>query len=380
MKVLFLSSWYPSAENPAFGVFVKEHAKAIHTTSAEIVVLAVLVFRSGDLLKIHVKDYKDESGIRTIEIIIRSRFRDIIHHLVWFQKQIVYHYFRKLILKNFQPDIIHSNVIFPAGITGDFIARKINKPLIITEHWSKIGDLLRKPVFSASARKAYTKARAILPVSEFLRNHLLDLLPDLPPTKLRVVPNIIDSETFAYVEKEVSDELRFCALATWATKRKPDKLPELFIEALNNFHLKTGKKVRLTMLGGGDRLDELKALASKQSYPIEFAGSIPKPDIALQMQKADFFVHASTIETFGVVVAEALMTGTPVICSRVAALPELVNQSNGVLCENSVESWVDGIEKAVITTFDNQKIAQTVRDKFSYRAVGRKIEDIYKDL
>ena len=134
------------------------------------------------------------------------------------------------------------------------------------------------------------------------------------------------------------------------------------------------------MLGGGDRLDELKALASKQSYPIEFAGSSPKPDIALQMQKADFFVHASTIETFGVVVAEALMTGTPVICSRVAALPELVNQSNGVLCENFVESWVDGIEKAVITTFDNQKIAQTVRDKFSYRAVGRKIEDIYKDL
>ena len=86
MKVLFLSSWYPSAENPAFGVFVKEHAKAIHTTSAEIVVLAVLVFRSGDLLKIHVKDYKDESGIRTIEIIIRLRFWDIMNYLVWFEK------------------------------------------------------------------------------------------------------------------------------------------------------------------------------------------------------------------------------------------------------------------------------------------------------
>ncbi len=380
MKVLFLSSWYPSAENPAFGVFVKEHAKAIHTASAQITVVPVLIFRSKNILKINVNDYRDESGIRTVEITVRSRFRDIIHHLVAFQKKLVYYYCRKLIFSDFRPDIVHSNVVFPAGITGDYIARKISKPHIITEHWSKIGDLLQKPVLSASARKAYTNASAILPVSDFLRNHIHNLLPELPLSKLRVVPNIIDAQTFAYHEKEISDEIRFCALATWAKKRKPDKLPELFIEALNIFHQKTGRKIRLTMVGGGDRIDELKALASLQSYPVEFAGPVPKPEIAKQMQKAHFFVHASTIETFGVVIAEALMTGTPVICSGVAAIPELVSESNGVLCDNTAEDWVKGIENAVGRTFDNRKISETVRDKFSYRAVGQKIEDVYKNL
>lgn len=380
MKVLFLSSWYPSAENPAFGVFVKEHAKAIQTTSAEIVVVAILVFRSRDFLKKNVLDSVDESGIRTVKIILHTRFRDFIYHFIPLQKRIVYRYVKKHILADFTPDFIHSNVVFPAGMIGDFISRKIKKPHIITEHWSKIPGILSKPFLSSLAIKSYQNAVAILPVSEFLKSNILNLLPDLSPEKLHVIPNIIDRKTFSFEEKQNSDEIRFCALATWSTKRNPDKLPELFIEALNSFHQKTGRKILLTILGGGNRLDELKALASKQSYPVEFTGPVPKPEIALQMQKTHYFVHASTIETFGVVIAEALMTGTPVICSNVAALPELVNESNGVLCENTVESWVAGIEKAVMTTFDNKKISETVRDKFSYLAVGQKIEDVYKNL
>jgi len=68
------------------------------------------------------------------------------------------------------------------------------------------------------------------------------------------------------------------------------------------------------MIGGGDRVDELKKLCDQQPYKIEFLGYQTKEEIALILQNSDFLVHASTIETFGVVLVEAMMTGTPVIC------------------------------------------------------------------
>ena len=382
MKVLFLTSWYPSPENQAFGIFVKEHAKAVHTiASAEIIVFAFLFVRSGDLFSMNKRDYVDENGIRTFEITIKSRFRDVFYHLMPFQKRMAYRYFKKNISPDFQPDIIHSNVVFPSGIIGDYIAKKIKKPHIITEHWSKIASVLQKPYLSTLARNSYKHAAFILPVSDFLKSRILQLIPGLSSEKLISIPNIIDGQTFKFDKKDISSsEIRFCAVATWATKRIPDKTPELFIEALNILAKKTEKSIHLTMIGGGDRISELKALADKQDYPIDFTGALSKPEIARILQKTNFLVHASTIETFGVVTAEALMTGTPVICSNVGALPELVNDTNGVLCENTVESWLNGVEKALATSFDNQKIAESVRNKFSYKSVGQKIEEVYKSI
>lgn len=57
------------------------------------------------------------------------------------------------------------------------------------------------------------------------------------------------------------------------------------------------------MIGGGDRLNDLKELCSKNELEAYFTGYIPKKLIAEHLQQADYFVHASTIETFGVVVA-----------------------------------------------------------------------------
>jgi len=81
-----------------------------------------------------------------------------------------------------------------------------------------------------------------------------------------------------------------------------------------------------------------------------------------------------------VVLVEAMMTGTPVICSNVAALPELINETNGVLCDNTVESWVEGIEKALNLKFNTEEIAEKVKNEYSLESVGKKIYSVYKEL
>ena len=98
MKVLFVTSWFPSKNNPGFGIFVKEHAKAIYSAGVEIVVLAILVERSTSFFNLKVQDFRAESDIRTIQINISSKFRDLIYHFIPLQRQIAFKYYKKIII------------------------------------------------------------------------------------------------------------------------------------------------------------------------------------------------------------------------------------------------------------------------------------------
>ena len=381
MKILFISSWYPTPANPNFGVFIKEHAHAIKDAGNEIVVLALVIHQSQDNYSTKVTDVLDEVGVRTVILEINTRFRDLIYHLVPFQSHLLKSLFKKKISPDFFPDIIHSNVIFPAGMIGDSLALTLKKPHIITEHWSRINGLLDKPILSGMAIRAYERAKRILPVSEFLKDRMESLLPSVDVLKYRIIGNVIDSQLFYYKAKEPLEScIRFCAVATWMNKKIPDKMPEMFIEALALLQKELKQTIVLTLIGGGDKVEELRQMCVDSHLKAELPGYKTKNEIARYLQSTDFFVHASTIETFGVVTAEALFCGTPVICSNVGALPELINDSNGILCENNVESWLSGIKKALSTTYKHYLIAEDIKTKFNLSNIGQEINSVYSEF
>jgi glycosyltransferase involved in cell wall biosynthesis len=378
-KILFISSWYPTSLNPNFGVFVKEHAKAINSTGNEIIVLAIVVHRTNDFYKKSITDNYDENGIRTIEIEIYSKYRDTIYHFIPLQYRIVLSTYKRLIEKEFVPDVIHSNVIFPAGIIGDKLSKRLKKPHFITEHWSRINGFVKKPILGKWGIKALQNATKVFPVSKFLKTKIVEAVPSLDTKKIVVIGNVVDSEIFNFsADRNNNSTLRFCAIATWNTKRIPDKLPDLFIEALSEWQKRTNQKAELVIIGGGNRLEELEQHCKLKNICATFTGYLPKEKIASILKQSNFLLHASTIETFGVVVAEALLCGTPVICSDVGALPELIQDGFGVLCNNTVYDWTEAIEKGTKIAFDNQKIASSTIEKYSLREIGKTIVNNYE--
>lgn len=377
MNILFLSSWYPTVNNPSFGVFVKEHAAAIHTTGNNLVVLALVVQKSKKIFSVSYSEKIDENGVRTVTAEVYTRFFDIVHHAVpiqyWYMKKI----YEKCVAPNFNPDIIHANVIFPCGIMGYWFSQNLKKPLFITEHWTRVARFAKQPFLSRWGKAAYKHAAAIMPVSRYLQSNIQTAF-GIDAQKFYPVGNIIDTDKFQYKSKEKADDvIKLCSIATWNKMKTPAKQPELLIKAIGLLPENMRQKIYLTMVGGGDKLDELKALCALTGVNTEFTGYLPKEKIAHILQESHFFVHPTLIETFGVVIAEALSTGTPVICSNVGALPELVNETNGVLCENTLEDWVEAIKKAFSVNFDNKKIAEDVNNKYSKETIGKEIYTVY---
>ncbi len=381
MKILFISSWYPTLKNLNYGIFVKEHASAIKSSGNEIVVLAIVLHRSNKLWSKKLSDSIDNNGIRTILIEISTCFYDYVYHALPLQYIILKCRYTNYLQKDFKPDIVHSNVIFPAGILGYWLAKSLKKPHIITEHWTRVRNFSHMPLLSRWGKKAYQNAVKILPVSIFLHNEILQSFKISDSKKFTIIGNVIDSKTFCFKEKKTNNnQLKLCSIATWSHLKHPAKQPELLISAVSELQKEIKQTIQLTMIGGGSKVDELKELCRSKSVNAVFTGYLDKLEIAKYLQDADFFVHPTNIETFGVVVAEALLTGTPVICSNISALKELISDSNGILCENNINDWIRGIKLATETKFDGKQISLNLFKKFDCNNIGIEINSVYNTL
>ena len=82
---------------------------------------------------------------------------------------------------------------------------------------------------------------------------------------------------------------------------------------------------RLCFVGGGERLDRLRALAaaSPAASSIEVLGQIDDDQVARLFRRARLFTMLSEVEGFGLVFAEAMSHGVPILTSRQDASQEI---------------------------------------------------------
>ncbi|MBK8884647.1 MAG: glycosyltransferase family 4 protein [Bacteroidales bacterium] len=373
-QILIISFWNPTARHPQQGIFIQEQAAAVCDMRENIIFLQVNILPSRNIfLK---KTYEEAAYFKNKRITINlySRLWKFWYVNPWSVSRIIL----RLIRKNkgeIAPAIIHANVIFPCGVTGYLLARKLGARLLISEHWSKTGKLLGHPLYKRIAMKAYLYSFAVICVSEFLSERLSR---STGHKNLIVIPNIIDTDIYSYKQKPTSgnSSLSMVCIANWKLPKRLD----LIIESLISFASESSLKIELTVVGNGPQADMLRKRETPENLKIRWTGYLDRSAIAPLLQGANIFLHASDIETFSIVTAEALSTGTPVLASNTGALPELINEQNGILVENNHESWLNGIREIVTKEYDYEVIAHQNQNKYSPRQIGNRILSIYDSI
>jgi glycosyltransferase involved in cell wall biosynthesis len=370
-QVLIISFWNPTAQYPQQGIFIQEQAAAVCSLRENVIFLQINVLSSDNwLLK---KTTEDVPFFKNKKIVINlySRLWKFWYVNPWALSRIIYRFIKRR-GDEIIPSVIHANVISPCGIVGYLLAKRMGAKLLISEHWSKAEKLLKHPLYRRVALKAYHSSFAVICVSEFLTRRISDATGH---KNLVTIPNIIDTDIFTYMPKPALGDVpfRMLCVASW---RLPKRL-DLIFEALSSFAAEIPGDIELTVVGTGEQAETFKNRITPPNLKVRWAGSLDRQAIAILLQSSSLFLHASDIETFSIVTAEALATGTPVLASRTGALPELINEQNGILAENTLEGWVEGIREIITKQFDYQAIAFQIQKKYSSLSIGNRIITLY---
>jgi len=128
----------------------------------------------------------------------------------------------------------------------------------------------------------------------------------------------------------MSDHDRVILFLSLLSKQKG---ADIAIKALNE--LSNRKNLKLIIAGDGEYLEDAKLLVKhfKLESRIVFTGFVRNEDTAKYYNASDIFIFPTLrLESFGIVIAEAMACGKPVIASNIGAIPDVIdNGINGIL-------------------------------------------------
>lgn len=219
--------------------------------------------------------------------------------------------------------LVHAHRCLPEGAAAGRLARHLGVPLVVTEHASTLPAIAADPTRRPFFLEATASAAAVIAVSRTLAADILRIDPDAAP-RVQIVPNVVHVEDFAPTEPvpRVPGELLYAGF------RKTSKGIDTLLEGVR---LAAAERpgLRLRLVGpAGPPPDERRWRAIAGSMPpgseVVFEGEADRAGVAAAMARADLFVHPSPRETFGVVAAEALAAGLPVVAADSGGVTEIL--------------------------------------------------------
>jgi glycosyltransferase involved in cell wall biosynthesis len=188
---------------------------------------------------------------------------------------------------------------------------------------------LLEPALSLLEGRAVSLAAGILILSEFSRSLLRSDHPEVADRAVRV-PGAVDAETFSPGDGPEAARRRLgvepdAKLILTVRRLVPRMGIEQLLHAL--VPLLAREPLRLVIVGWGPLERSLHQLSARLGVEqqVHFAGRVPEAELPDWYRAADLFVLPTiAYEGFGIVTAEALACGTPVVGTPVGATPELL--------------------------------------------------------
>lgn len=283
-------------------------------------------------------------------------------------------------------DLVHAHNAWPDAAASARVFPET--PLVVTVHGTDLNVFARKQALRGDILMGLNRARRIICVSTAMERTVRALGITTPTT---VIPNGVDTALFSPGDREAA--ARRCGL-------EPGRPRVLFVgnfvpvkgidSLLDAFVLVRAAVPGCELVLVGARPDGRDAglyrdriARSGGAGAVRLVEKQPHKALPDWMRAADLLCLPSTAEGFGLVLAEAMACGRPVVATRCGGPEDIVVPGTGRLVPpRNPEALVDAIV-AVLggdSLLDADAIAGTVRARFAWPVVIRRILGVYGDV
>jgi glycosyltransferase involved in cell wall biosynthesis len=329
-----IPSWYKSARGSGGGYF-RDQALALQRAGWRVAMLAPDIYTPRDLRRGRAPAVRgravsvEDDGVATwrrnaLVPVPRLPYRNAAAFALCGLRL-----FAQYRAENGAPDLIQAHGALNAGVAALAIRRCYGVPFILTEHstafaqgrlrwWER--DLVRRVIAGAECCLAVSPQLARLLEAQY------------PGSSWHYLPNplgdVFVADADASAPRDPAAPFVFVCVARLSPEKGHARLIEAFAEA---FHGDPGTRLRI--VGEGPIREGLERLCAERGIAgqVNFLGLLPASGVREELLAADAFVLASDVETFGVVVIEALACGRPVVITASGGPDHLVTAANGLL-------------------------------------------------
>ncbi len=236
-------------------------------------------------------------------------------------------------IKKWKLDVIHSHTEFGVGTFARIISKQLNIPLVHTYHtmYEDYVHYITKGYFNRSSKKLVeyltmfycdtTANELIVPTKKtldlFKEKYKMDKNIYIVPTGIeieRFYSETIDSKSVESIKKNLNikkDDFVILFVGRLGKEKNLDFLIDCHKDLINDI-----PNLKFIIIGDGPERDEFENTVKKLKLEdsITFTGMIAWEEVPKYYQIADVFATASTTETQGLTVIEAMAAGVTPIC------------------------------------------------------------------
>jgi glycosyltransferase involved in cell wall biosynthesis len=226
-------------------------------------------------------------------------------------------------------------------------------------------------------------ADGVLCISDYTRSQLMYLSSPQHWEKLHVVHCGVDMERYPYVAPRQGAGLSVLCVG----RLVPQKGLDMLMEAVDVL-ARRDVDIRLVLVGSGPLEASLRRKVRHLGLEerVRFEGAVGQDDIGRYYAEADLFCLPSFAEGVPVVLMEAMATGRPVVATRIAGVPELVDDgvSGLLVAPGSVEQLVTALERLASSTELRERMGlagrQKVEQDFDSRRCAEQAADAFRAM
>lgn len=381
-KILVIASWYPTANSPVGGVFVQDQAQAL-AKKYDVAVIAPRLVGWREILrgKIGVRSQFQIEGnllVSRERVLAPVPRAPILAYRSWLpaaEKS-----FRELLAHWGKPDLIHAHVVLPGGLAAVRLGKPHGIPAVLTEHSSPFRMHLKTAPQRRWVKESLSQVDRVIAVSPALAQQIQAFAANL---EIDVIGNLINTEFFIPVktERHHLTKTHFLSIGLLTQQKGMD-----FLLQAAALLLRRGETAfELTIGSDGPERPRLERMAQSLGLRecCHFTGMLSRAQVKQHMQQCDVFVLPSLHETFGLVIAEAMACGKPVIATRCGGPEFVVTTDNGILVDVANPAALAGAMANFIQrhlSFNTQNVRRSVVERFGVETFLHKISVVYEQI